>query len=250
MWWPPGCTISLGSMVTFLVALGIVGAWTAAAAAREQAGASPADPPATPVNWLYGAYVPAEVPLVPLSPDERRELWIRQAALTPGIFLKTGFFALGDQLNDAPAEWDADLAGLAQRFTSRYGQFAVQTSVSAAANWMLRYEPRYDRCRCSGVWPRMRHALVRNFVTYNRTERERRPQFGMYVGAWTGGLLASTWKPAKDDVWREGYEAIVTQAIFGSLANLAGEFARELTAPFRRSPAAQRARPRTERAGR
>jgi len=32
---------------------------------------------------------------------------------------------------------------------------------------MARWEPRYDRCRnCDGVGQRIKHTIVRNFVTY------------------------------------------------------------------------------------
>jgi hypothetical protein len=51
-------------------------------------------PPAISVNWLYGAYVPKEVPLVPLSSSERRQLWVRQTFVTPCIYFKTGLFVL------------------------------------------------------------------------------------------------------------------------------------------------------------
>ena len=55
-----------------------------------------------PVNWLYGAYVPKDVPLVPLNGQERFKLYIRQTYTTPGIYIKTGFFAVHDQVRDTP----------------------------------------------------------------------------------------------------------------------------------------------------
>ena len=39
-------------------------------------------------------------------------------------------------------------------------------------------------------WPRTRHALIRNFVTYDRTEQHLRPQLGMYAGAFGAGVIA------------------------------------------------------------
>jgi len=222
------CTTGGMRALPYLVAIGIT-ATASVATGGQQADSRPADQKQTlPVNWLYGAYVPKDAPLESLSSQERWQLWARQTALTPGIYFKTGLFALGDQIADAPAEWHGGVAGFGQRFASRYGQFAIQTSLAAAGDWALGYEPRYERCRCSGVWPRARHALVRNFVTYNATERTRRPQIAMYAGAWGAGLVASTWKPAKDDLWKEGYSSLITQAAFGSLANLVGEFAEEI----------------------
>jgi hypothetical protein len=112
---------------------------------------------------------------------------VRQTILTSGVYLKTAAFAIPDQLNNSPSEWDGGFGAYGQRLASRYGQFAIQNTFSAAGNHLLRYEPRYDRCRCSGTWPRVRHALVRNFVTYNATERERRPQLPMYGAALGAG---------------------------------------------------------------
>lgn len=44
------------------------------------------------VNWLYGAYVPKEVPLKSLSNHQRLQLFLRQSFTTPGVYLKTAFF--------------------------------------------------------------------------------------------------------------------------------------------------------------
>jgi hypothetical protein len=228
--------ISPRRVVACFLTIVFASTWGAARVAGQQPEAQP-PPPALEVNWLYGAYVPKDVPLVPLSPAQRGQLWVRQTFLTPGIYAKTAFFALGDQINETPSGWDADLGGFGQRFSSRYGQFAIQNSITAAGNWALGYEPRYERCRCSGAWPRVRHALVRNFVTYNATERERRPQIGMYAGAFGAGLVASTWRPAEDDLWEEGVNSLITQAMFGSLANLVGEFAEEIRKLFGRDAA-------------
>ena len=193
-----------------------------------------AKPGAINVNWLYGAYVPKEVPLETLSAHERRQLYMRQTYLTWGIYFKTAFFAVGDQVAESPPEWGSGIGGYGKRMASRYGQFAIQNTLSSAGNYLLRYEPRYERCRCSGTWPRIRHAVVRNFITYNRTETERRPQLAMYGGAMGAGMIASTWQPGASRPWVEGYQSMATQAAFGSLSNIVGEFAPEITRLLKR----------------
>ena len=171
------------------------------------------------VNWLYGAYVPKDVPLHPLSNHQRFQLFLRQSFTTPGVYMKTAFFSLSDQAENRPPEWGDGFGGYAKRTASRYGQFVSQNALSAAGNAMLGYEPRYDRCRCEGFWPRTRHAIVRNFVTYNRTEKELRPQFAMYAGAFGGGVIAGTWLPYNPGLLTKGYQGVTTQAIFGVCAN-------------------------------
>src|SRR5262249_10332459 len=40
------------------------------------------------VNWLYGSFVPKDVPLVPLTPHQRFQLYISSTYTTWGIYLK------------------------------------------------------------------------------------------------------------------------------------------------------------------
>ncbi len=185
------------------------------------------------MNWLYGAYVPKDVPLEPLTLTQRRQLLIRQTFLTYGTYVKTAFFSLSDQIQNKPSEWEDGFSGFGKRFASRYGQFAIQNALSATGNALLGYEPRYERCRCSGTWPRVGHALTRNFVTYNHTERERRPQLAMYTAALGAGMITSTWRPGSG-AWHQGYVSVLTQAAFGSLANIVGEFAPEIARLIKR----------------
>ncbi len=186
------------------------------------------------VNWLYGAYLPRDVEIEPLSRHQRMQLYVKQTYTTWGIYAKTAMFALGDQANNSPREWDGGIGDFGERFASRYGQFAIQNTFSAAGNYALGYEPRYDRCRCSGVWRRTRHALVRNFVTYNSTESEERPQIAFYAGAMAAGAIASIWKPGPVNPWRSGYQSVLTQVAFGGLASVVGEFAPEIARLLKR----------------
>ena len=112
---------------------------------------------------------------------------------------------------------------------------ATPNSLTATGNGLLHYEPRYDRCRCSGLWPRTRHAVLRNFLTYNRTEKDLRPQFALYGAAFSSALISSTWKPGSG-VWQKGSYGMLTQAGFGVLSNWVGEFAPEIRRVLSRNP--------------
>lgn len=164
---------------------------------------------------------------------ERFKLYARQSFTTPGIYVKTAIFSLTDQATNSSPQWGGGFEGYGRRVASRQGQFVVQNTISALGNGMLHYEPRYDRCRCAGLWPRTQHALVRNFITYNQTEQQFRPQFALYGAALTAGMISSTWKP-KHDAWAEGYRSVATQAGFGLLCNWVGEFAPEIIRVVRR----------------
>jgi hypothetical protein len=185
------------------------------------------------VNWLYGAYLPKDVELKPLTNRQRVQLYLRQTYSTWGIYAKTAAFAVGNQATNSPPEWGGGLGGYGERLASRYGQFATQNTLSATGNFLLGYEPRYERCRCSGGWRRTGHALLRNFVTYNRTESGRRPQIAMYAGAMGAGMISSAWNPEQKDTLRLGYQSVLTQAAFGSFSNVVAEFAPDIGRLFK-----------------
>jgi hypothetical protein len=67
------------------------------------------------VNWLYGAYIPKDAPIVALDGNERYRLFTRQSFTTPGIYIKTGFFAIHDQVRDSPPELGDGFEGFAER---------------------------------------------------------------------------------------------------------------------------------------
>ncbi|HKS71957.1 MAG TPA: hypothetical protein VJQ82_02095, partial [Terriglobales bacterium] len=158
-----------------------------------------------PVVWLIGPYVPHETKLDPLTLRQRREVYLRQTYFNAGAYLARGFAAGVDQARGIPYEWGGGFGGYGKRYASHFGQFAIGNTLVAAGNAALGYEPRYDVCRCTGFWARTRHAIVRNFVTYNRTEQEVRPQVPLYAGIFAAGAIASTWKPANGrNAWRDG----------------------------------------------
>lgn len=180
------------------------------------------------VNWFYGSYVPKNVPLASLDARMRWKLYLRQTYTTPGIYIKTLLFATRDQVADSNPEWGDDFQGFAKRLGNRQAQFIIQNSLSSLGNGIAGWEPRYDRCRCDGFWPRTRHAVVRNFVTYDRTETSLRPQLMPYLGAFGAASIASTWEPSHPRWEVQGYQAAVTQVFVGAGINWIGEFAPEI----------------------
>jgi hypothetical protein len=189
------------------------------------------------VNWLYGSYVPKDVPLIPLNGHQRFKLYLMQTYTTPGIYIKTTLFALHDQITNSNPEWGDGFGGFAKRLGDRQVQFIIQNSITSLGNGMLGWEPRYDRCRCDGLWPRTRHALVRNFVTYDRSEKSLRPQLMPFLGAFGSSAIASTWAPGNPRWEVRGYQAVVTQVFVGAGINWLGEFAPEIVGMLHRKKA-------------
>ena len=146
-----------------------------------------------------------------LNGNERYRLFIRQSFTTPGIYIKTGFFTIHDQVGNSPPEWgDAFEVFLNEPVHDRHN-FSCKNSFTSLGNAAVGWEPRYDRCKCDGFWPRARHAIVRNFVTYDRSEKHLRPQLMPYVGSFGAGVITATWQPGNPDYLVKGYQSAVTR---------------------------------------
>ena len=178
-----------------------------------------------PAQWLLGPYVPSSAPLTPLTNKQREAVYFNQTFLTVDAYILRMFTAGIDQARGVPPQWGGGMGGYGSRFSSRYGEFMIANTFHSAGNAALGYESRYDLCKCKGLWPRTRHAIVRNFVTYNRTERERRFAVPLYAGSFGAGMLEAQWLPGQRNVWRQGAYGALGQAGWGSAYNWASEFA-------------------------
>ena len=177
---------------------------------------------------LTGVYVEKGRPRVPMSGQQRREIYLQQTLASPGVYLKRMFAAGIDQARGTPWQWDDGWGGYTERFASREGQFIAANSLAALGNAKLKYEPRYDQCACSGFWTRTRHAILRNFLTYDESEQELRPQWALYGGSFGGGLIATAWKPRPRNALAEGGRAAAEQAGYGALLNIFIEFSTDI----------------------
>jgi hypothetical protein len=179
-----------------------------------------------PVNWIYGAYLPKGAPIQALTGDERFRLYLRQTYTTPGIYVKTGFFAIHDQVKETEPDWGDGASGFAKRLGSLHAGNIIQNSLTSLGNAAVGFEPRYDRCRCDGAWPRIRHAVVRNFITYGGgDDKAIRPQIMSYAAAFGAGVTVASWEPNYPSVLTKGYQSMATQAWVGVVIDALAEFA-------------------------
>jgi hypothetical protein len=217
---PPGKVRSY-AIVVFLAVL----ARTSFAQEPSQPSGQPSVNTTLPVNWLYGAYIPKDAPRVALNGKQRFKLYIRQTFTTPGIYVKTGFFVLHDQVKNTPSEWGDGFPGFVKRVGSNQATNIIQNSFTSLGQGIVGWEPRYDRCRCDGGWPRFRHAFVRNFITYDRSEQSIRPNIMPFAAAFGAGVIGATWNPNNPTITVKGYQSVITQAWVGVVINGIGEFA-------------------------
>jgi hypothetical protein len=182
-----------------------------------------------PVNWIYGAYIPKNAPLQPLSGEQRFKLYLRQTYTTPGIYVKTALFSIHDQVNESEPDWGDGASGFGKRLGSLHAGNIIQNSLTSLGNAAVGFEPRYDRCRCDGTWPRIRHAIVRNFITYGGTDdKEIRPQIMSYAAAFGAGVTVASWEPNVPSVVTKGYQSVITQAWVGVVVDALAEFAPDI----------------------
>jgi len=179
-------------------------------------------------GWFVGVYVEKGRKLVPMTTKQRREIYLQETLTTPSAYLKRMFAGGIDQARGVPYQWDDGWGGYAERFGSREGQFIASNSLAALGNAALKYEVRYDQCRCQSFWARTRHAIVRNFLTYDQSEQHLRPQWALYGGSFGGGLISTAWKPHPRNALADGGRAMAEQAGFGAALNLFIEFKPEI----------------------
>lgn len=191
-----------------------------------------------PVNWIYGSYIPKDAPIVPLTGEQRFNLYLRQTYTTPGIYVKTGFFAIHDQAKKTQPDWGDGASGFAKRLGSIHAGNIIQNSLTSLGNAAAGFEPRYDRCRCVGGWPRIRHAVVRNFITYGGgDDKAIRPQIMSYAAAFGAGVTVASWEPDHPSVLPKGYQSVVTQAWVGVVVDALAEFAPDVKRMLHKSKA-------------
>ena len=225
---PPG-KVRRRAIAVLLAAL----AATCFAQDKSPTSAQPSVNTTLPVNWLYGAYIPKEAPRIALNGKQRFKLYIRQTFTTPGIYIKTGFFAIHDQVKDTPPSWDG-FSGFVKRVGSNQATNTIQNSFTSLGQGIVGWEPRYDRCKCDGAWPRFRHAFIRNFITYGRDEQSFRPNIMPFAAAFGAGVIGATWNPDNPTITVKGYQSVITQAWVGVVINSLGEFAPDVKKWLRR----------------
>ena len=181
-----------------------------------------------PAEWLIGPYIPSSGPLQPLTNQERAQVYFTQTFFSVQPYLARMFAAGIDQARDSPSQWEGGMSGYGKRFGYRYGSFVIASTIESIGNAALGYENRYDFCRCKGFKNRSLHAIMRNFMTYNRTERELRPAIPLYAGSFAAGMASSTWLPGDRNVWKEGAYSALIQAGYGSGVNWVSEFSLDI----------------------
>lgn len=139
---------------------------------------------------------PAETPEQPrpLTRMDRLTLFLNDTYASPGAYAGLSAGALIDQVRHTPAKWDQDGSAYTRRFASEYGQLAARNVIHEGLAGVTGLDPRYQVCKCTGLFHRSAHALEMTFTTYRQDGRLVLdvPQI---AGAYGSGMVSSYWYP-------------------------------------------------------
>jgi hypothetical protein len=132
---------------------------------------------------------------VPLTAQEKA---VRTLKLQPGLAAGSVIGAGISQLTDNPHEWGQGMEGYGHRFISSYGQGAIASGIGLGLSLAFKTDPRYDRCECTSVKPRLGHALVR--VVWTRKDAGGEMLNVASLGNTFGGAaIANQWRPDRQN---------------------------------------------------
>jgi len=172
--------------------------------------------PDSPSASMAAAIAPSvEVDLTYARPTERTKVNnfvfdafgpypIAGAAVVAGI----------NQASNAPPEWNQGVEGYSKRFGSDFAIAAVSTTARYGLSEALREDDLYYRCDCTGVFPRLRHAMISTLMARRGQDGHCVFSFPALVAPYAGSMTAVYgWYPNRygaKDAFRTGNYSLLT----------------------------------------
>ncbi len=95
-----------------------------------------------------------------------------------------------NQFGNAPPEWNQGLKGYSRRFGSDFAIVAVGTTTRYALAEAFKEDTLYYRCECTGLFPRVRHAMVSTLIARRGNDGHRVFSFPALVAPYAGTMTA------------------------------------------------------------
>jgi hypothetical protein len=128
-----------------------------------------------------------------------------------------------DQWSDNPPEWRQGASGYGKRFASRFGQNAIQQTVSFGLSEAFRLDTGFRRSERIGLGPRLGDALLQNVTSRTRSGR-RIISAPRLAGFYAGGLIPTlTWYPSRFS-YKDGLRMGTYSLLGGFGLNVVREF--------------------------
>jgi hypothetical protein len=120
------------------------------------------------------------------------------------------------QFSNAPPEWNQGVKGYSKRLGSDFGIALVSTTTRYGLSEAFKQDAMYYRCECSGVLPRLRHALISTLTARYGDDGHRVFSIPALVGPYAGSMTATYgWYPDRygaKDAFRTGNYNLLTYA--------------------------------------
>jgi hypothetical protein len=153
----------------------------------------------------------------------RKYVW---SALGPGGTAGATSLSAFDQWRGSPADWAPDKSGYLKRWASDYAAAAIGSTTKYGVARLFHQDPSFTRCRCTGFFPRLRHAASTPFTARTRDGRR------SFSAATVAGLAAENIIP----VTRWALFLLCSSRVSGVARSVESGRARRRPSAFRQWP--------------
>jgi hypothetical protein len=134
----------------------------------------------------------------------------------PYAIAEAAFGGAITQAKNSPPEWGQGWGPYGQRVGSTFGVALVTTTTRYALAQIFREDTIYYRCGCSGIFPRLEHALISTVTARRGEDGHRVFSFPALAAPYAGSMTAVLgWYPARYepmDGFRTGNYNLATEA--------------------------------------
>jgi hypothetical protein len=177
------------------------------------------------VHPLFGAEVPPG-DYVPMSGNQRWNLFLRQTFTTPNPWLRTTISAGIAQAQGRQYSWGGGMEGYSRRYASQYATYVIRNSFLSVGAWGLKHDTRYVTSKSHNPAARIGHAILQNFLTVN-SDGKTTIHVSRILSGYGAGMIATKWQP--NSKWSaQGLRAGNEQLIYGGVFNIGREFSPEV----------------------
>jgi hypothetical protein len=121
-----------------------------------------------------------------------------------------------NQFTNSPPEWQQGVEGYSKRFGSNFGIAAVATTTRYGLAEALKEDTLYYRCDCTGIFPRVRHALFSTLTARQGSDGHRVFSLPALIAPYAGTMTAVyAWYPNRygaKDAFRMGSYSLLAYA--------------------------------------
>ncbi|MFZ0633995.1 MAG: hypothetical protein WA755_04065 [Candidatus Acidiferrales bacterium] len=137
--------------------------------------------------------------------------------------IRNGVVAGFLQAKDSPPDWGQGWSGYGERYVSQYGRFVIGTGARYGIAAALHEDAKFYRCNCSGIGPRLRHAIYSSFSARAGRDGHRILSPAPVAAPYVASFTQLTWYPSRYGP-KDGFRSGNYGLLYGIAENIAREF--------------------------